>query len=122
MTSIAGLTLTTAMAGNSVEVLENAAFFDVLLWRIRAAKKTVHLAIFLWKEGVLGLCVADALSDRARAERSACRRAQYVPGNNKDESTVPICVCPQNAIVRSSSLWMISSAFVTPASPIAPSA
>jgi len=67
MTSMAGLTLTTAVAGNSVEVLENGAFFDVLLQRIRAAEKTVHFETFLWKEGVLGQRVADALSDRARA-------------------------------------------------------
>ena len=43
-----------------------------------------------------------------------------VPGNKMLESTAPICVRPQKAIVRSSSLWMISSALVTPASPIAP--
>ena len=67
MTSMAGLTLTTAVAGNSVEVLENGAFFDVLLQRIRAAETTVHFETFLWKEGVLGQRVADALSDRARA-------------------------------------------------------
>ena len=67
MTSMAGLTLTTAVAGNSVEVLENGAFFDVLLQRIRAAERTVHFETFLWKEGVLGQRVADALSDRARA-------------------------------------------------------
>ena len=33
--SLAGLTLGTAVAGNSVEVLENGAFFDVLMERIR---------------------------------------------------------------------------------------
>ena len=40
--SLAGLTLSTAVAGNSVEVLENGAFFDVLLQRIRSAQKSVH--------------------------------------------------------------------------------
>ena len=55
------------MAGNSVEVLENGAFFDVLLERIRAAERSVHFETFLWKEGVLGQRVADALSERARA-------------------------------------------------------
>ena|GEM_PF-4368862 len=44
----------------------------------------------------------------------------YVPGSKIPLSTVSICVRPQNAIVRSSSLWMISSALVTPASPKAP--
>jgi cardiolipin synthase A/B len=65
--SLAGLTLGTAVAGNSVEVLENGAFFAVLLERIRAAEHSVHLETFLWKEGVLGQRVADALSERARA-------------------------------------------------------
>jgi cardiolipin synthase len=65
--SVAGLTLSTAVAGNSVEVLENGAFFDVLVERIRAAEHSVHFETFLWKEGVLGQRVADALSERARA-------------------------------------------------------
>ena len=67
MPSLAGLTLGTAVAGNSVEVLENGAFFDVLIERIRAAEQSVHFETFLWKEGVLGQRVADALSERARA-------------------------------------------------------
>ena len=67
MPSLAGLALGTAVAGNCVEVLENGAFFDVLLERIRAAEKSVHFETFLWKEGVLGQRMADALSERARA-------------------------------------------------------
>jgi cardiolipin synthase len=47
--------------------LENGAFFEVLLQRIRAAQQSVHFETFLWKEGVLGQRVADALSERARA-------------------------------------------------------
>jgi cardiolipin synthase A/B len=65
--SLAGLTLGTALSGNAVEVLENGAFFDMLLERIRSAQKSVHFETFLWKEGVLGQRVADALSERARA-------------------------------------------------------
>lgn len=65
--SVAGLTLSTAVAGNSIEVLENGAFFEVLLQQIRSAQKSVHFETFLWKEGVLGQRVADALSERARA-------------------------------------------------------
>jgi cardiolipin synthase len=67
--SLAGLTLGTPVAGNSVEVLENGAFFDVLLEQIRSAQKSVHLETFLWKEGMLGKRMADALSERARAGR-----------------------------------------------------
>jgi cardiolipin synthase A/B len=65
--SLAGLTLGTAVGGNSVEVLENGAFFATLVERIRAAEHSVHFETFLWKEGVLGQRVADALSERARA-------------------------------------------------------
>jgi cardiolipin synthase len=65
--SVAGLTLSTAINGNSVEVLENGAFFEVLFERIRSAQKSVHFETFLWKEGVLGQRLADALSERARA-------------------------------------------------------
>ena len=65
--SLAGLTLGTAVEGNSVEVLENGAYFDVLVEEIGAAKWTVHFETFLWKEGVLGQRIADALSERGRA-------------------------------------------------------
>ena len=64
--TLAGLTLGTAVAGNTAEVLENGAFFDVLIGRIHAARESVHFETFLWKEGVLGRRVADALIDRAR--------------------------------------------------------
>ncbi len=67
LTSLAGLSLATPVAGNQVEVLENGAFFDVLLAEIAAARRSVHFESFLWKEGVLGARLADALSDRARA-------------------------------------------------------
>jgi cardiolipin synthase A/B len=65
--TLAGLTLGTAVAGNSAEVLENGGYFDVLIGRIQAARASVHFETFLWKEGALGRRVADALIDRARA-------------------------------------------------------
>ena len=65
--SLAGLTLSSVIEGNSVEVLENGAFFDVLIDEISSAKRSIHLEHFLWKDGVLGRRVADALSARARA-------------------------------------------------------
>jgi cardiolipin synthase len=67
MPSLSGLTLSTPVEGNSVEVLENGAFFGVLLERIRAAEKSVHFETFLWKPGQLGRRLADALMERARA-------------------------------------------------------
>ena len=68
--SLAGLTLGTPVQGNSVEVFENGAFFDVLLQEIAAARHSVHFETFLWKDGVLGRRVADALSASARAHRA----------------------------------------------------
>ena len=67
MPTLAGLTVGTALAGNSAVVLENGAFFDALIGRIQAARASVHLETFLWKDGVLGRRVADALINRARA-------------------------------------------------------
>jgi cardiolipin synthase len=67
MPTLAGLTMGTAVAGNTAAVLENGAFFDVLISRIQAARASVHLETFLWKEGALGRRVAEALIDRARA-------------------------------------------------------
>ena len=58
--TLAGLTLGTAVAGNTAKVLENGAFFDVLIDRIHAARESVHFETFLWKEGTLGRRVADA--------------------------------------------------------------
>lgn len=65
--SLAGLSLGTPVDGNSVEVFENGAFFDVLLEEIAAARHSVHFETFLWEEGVLGKRLADAFCERARA-------------------------------------------------------
>ncbi|HET9263799.1 MAG TPA: phospholipase D-like domain-containing protein [Vicinamibacterales bacterium] len=65
--SLAGLTLGTVVEGNSVEVLENRAFFDALFGEIEAARRSVHFETFLWKEGELGTRLADAMVGRARA-------------------------------------------------------
>lgn len=65
--SIAGLTLGTALGGNRVQILENGAFFDVFLDSVANARKSVHFETFLWKEGVLGQRLADAMSARALA-------------------------------------------------------
>ena len=65
--TLAGLTLSNAVEGNSVELFENGAYFDVLVEGIAGARKTVHFETFLWEEGVLGQRVADALCERARA-------------------------------------------------------
>ena len=64
--SLAGLCLGTPIAGNSVEIFENGALFDVMMADMAAAERSVHFETFLWKEGKLGTRVADALCERAR--------------------------------------------------------
>src|SRR5688572_23643371 len=61
--SLAGLTLGSVVPGNSVEVLENRAFFEALIGDIRSARRSVHFQTFLWKEGALGSRLADAFVD-----------------------------------------------------------
>ncbi|TFZ07951.1 phospholipase D-like domain-containing protein [Ramlibacter humi] len=65
--SLSGLTLGTALPGNSVEVLENGRYFDVLAERINLARKTVHFETFLWKPGKASRRLVHALAERARA-------------------------------------------------------
>jgi len=65
--SLAGLSLGTLIEGNSVELLGNGHYFDVLVDRIGRARRTVHFETFLWKPGELGRRVATALAERARA-------------------------------------------------------
>lgn len=67
MPSLSGLSLSTSVEGNRVDVLENGAYYDVLIERILAARHSVHFETFLWKPGRLGDRLADAFMDRARA-------------------------------------------------------
>ncbi|HYE38935.1 MAG TPA: phospholipase D-like domain-containing protein [Ramlibacter sp.] len=65
--SLSGLTLSTAVEGNAVEVLENGGFYDVLIERIGAAQRSVHFETFLWKPGELSKRLAAAFMERAQA-------------------------------------------------------
>lgn len=65
--SVSGLTHSTLMPGNAVELLENGAFFEALFEEIAAARQSLHFETFLWKEGRLGARLAAALAARARA-------------------------------------------------------
>lgn len=64
--AIAGLTHGSVIEGNAVELFENGAFFEALFQAIAAAKSSVHFETFLWKEGVLGSRLTQALADKAR--------------------------------------------------------
>lgn len=65
--SLAGLSLSTAIPGNAVDILENADFYDELVDRIHAAQRSVHFETFLWETGQLERRIAEALAERARA-------------------------------------------------------
>jgi cardiolipin synthase len=65
--SLAGLTLSSALEGNAVEVIENGAYCDALLKEIAAARHSVHFETFLWKDGKFGQRLCAALCERARA-------------------------------------------------------
>lgn len=67
MPSLAGLSLATPVAGNTVELLENAAFFDAMIDAVGDAQHTVHFETFLWKDGALSRRLVAAMSERARA-------------------------------------------------------
>jgi cardiolipin synthase len=65
--SLAGLTLSTPLPGNSVKVVQNGFFYDILTERIRAAERSVHFETFLWKPGQLSDRMVAAFMDRAKA-------------------------------------------------------
>ncbi|MEJ7687454.1 MAG: phospholipase D-like domain-containing protein [Variovorax sp.] len=65
--SLSGLTQGAVYEGNAVELLENGDFFDAMFEEISGARRSVHFETFLWKEGVLGARLVDALVERRRA-------------------------------------------------------
>ena len=65
--SLSGLTYGVALKGNAVEILENGAFFEVMFEEIGRATRSVHFEAFLWKDGMLGRRLVDALAERSGA-------------------------------------------------------
>ena len=65
--SLSGLTHGAALKDNAVEILENGAFFEVMFEEIGRATRSVHFETFLWKDGILGRRLVDALTERSRA-------------------------------------------------------
>jgi cardiolipin synthase A/B len=65
--SLSGLTHGAALKGNAVEILENGAFFEVMFEEISRATRSVHFETYLWKDGMLGWRLVDALAERSRA-------------------------------------------------------
>lgn len=64
--SISGLTQTTCVGGNRIELLQNGAFWDRLFDDIRNAKETINYETFLSKEGNLTRRMTEALCAKAK--------------------------------------------------------
>ena len=64
--AIVGLTQSTLEAGNRVEVLQNGGFFPPLFRDIAAAKRSVHLEMFIWEESTIARQLAELLARKAR--------------------------------------------------------
>jgi cardiolipin synthase A/B len=64
--SIAGLTQSTVLPGNSFTLLQNGAFFESLFADLAKAKSSINLETFLAKEGEVTRNVASLLTEKAR--------------------------------------------------------
>jgi cardiolipin synthase A/B len=65
--AIVGLTQSTLEAGNRVDVLQNGdGFFPPLFRDIAAAKRSVHLEMFIWEESRIASQLAALLARKAR--------------------------------------------------------
>jgi cardiolipin synthase A/B len=65
--TLAGHTHSGLSEGNAVELLENGAFFDVLLADMQAAQRSLHFETYLWGAGELCGRVVSVLAGRAKA-------------------------------------------------------
>lgn len=64
--SIVGLTHGTLRPGNSIEILRNGRFFDVLLADIAKARETIHFETYVWWKGDICRRIAEALAAKSR--------------------------------------------------------
>lgn len=63
--SMAALTWGHVTEGNLVEVVQNSTFFDALLGDVAAARQSIHLETFLWRDGAVSERVSEALARAA---------------------------------------------------------
>ena len=68
--------LSTAVDGNSVEIFENGAYFDVLIEDIGKARHSVHFETFLWEEGVAGQARRGRLGGACEGRPAGARAAR----------------------------------------------
>jgi cardiolipin synthase len=87
--SLSGLTHGAALKGNAVEILENGAFFEVMFEEIGRATRSVHFETYLWKDGMLGRRLVDALTERSRAGVTVRVLVDAAGGRKMGEAAVP---------------------------------
>jgi cardiolipin synthase len=66
MHTLAGLTWSRVVEGNSVEIVQNSGFFDALLDDVGKARSHVHFETFLWQNGSVSDRMVDVLTAKAR--------------------------------------------------------
>lgn len=66
MRSVAGVTLGTAVKGNSVRLIQNGRFFDELFADLEKAQSTISFETFLAKEGEVTRRLGSLLASKAR--------------------------------------------------------
>lgn len=65
--NLAALTGEPVTEGNSVEVIQDHAFFDVLIDEIRRAESSIHYETYVWWKGDICNQFATAFAEKARA-------------------------------------------------------
>ena len=63
---LAGSTHGTLTAGNSVELIQDEAYFDAVVAAMNDARASVHFETYLWQDGEAGTRVSEALAAAAR--------------------------------------------------------
>lgn len=64
--TLVGATHASLLPGNSIEILQNGRFFDVLLSEFEHATQSITLETYLWKPGRLSRRVVETLAAKAR--------------------------------------------------------
>jgi len=68
--SLVGLTRGTLIGGNSVELIQNGAFFDAVAEEMRSARASIHLETYIWEDGEASRRLGEIMIERARAGAS----------------------------------------------------
>ena len=75
--------------GHSIELLDNGSVFDAITAEIAKAKRSVHIVMYIWEDGVVSKRIVAALVERAKAG-VACRIVIDAFGSSKfDEKLEP---------------------------------